>query len=37
VSGKKLFKVGAVFDAKSRTLAGWKVAEAVEPLIPVVG
>jgi hypothetical protein len=25
--GKKLFKVGAVFDAKTRTLAGWKVAE----------
>jgi hypothetical protein len=28
-SGKKLFKVGAVFDAKTRTLAGWKVAEPV--------
>jgi hypothetical protein len=26
---KKLFKVGAVFDAKTRTLAGWKVAEPV--------
>jgi hypothetical protein len=24
VSGKKLFKVGAVFDAKTRTLGGWK-------------
>jgi hypothetical protein len=24
-SGKKLVKVGAVFDAKTRTLAGWKV------------
>jgi hypothetical protein len=29
--GKKLFKVGAVFDAKTRTLGGWKV---VEPLVP---
>jgi hypothetical protein len=29
VSGKKLVKVGAVFDAKTRTLAGWKVAEPV--------
>jgi hypothetical protein len=29
--GKKLFKVGAVFDAKTRTLAGWKVAEPAEP------
>ncbi|MDR3341478.1 MAG: PD-(D/E)XK nuclease domain-containing protein, partial [Treponema sp.] len=27
VSGKKLFKVGAVFDAKTRTLGGWKVLE----------
>jgi hypothetical protein len=27
VSGKKLCKVGAVFDAKTRTLGGWKVAE----------
>jgi hypothetical protein len=27
VSGKKLFKVGAVFDAKTRTLGGWKAAE----------
>jgi hypothetical protein len=26
-SGKKLFKVGAVFDAKTRTLADWKVVE----------
>jgi hypothetical protein len=26
VSGKKLCKVGAVFDAKTRTLGGWKVA-----------
>jgi hypothetical protein len=28
--GKKLFKVGAVFDAKTRTLGGWKVAEPDE-------
>jgi hypothetical protein len=27
VSGKKLFKVGAVFDAKTRTLGGWKALE----------
>jgi hypothetical protein len=27
VSGKKLVKVGAVFDAKTRTLGGWKVVE----------
>jgi hypothetical protein len=26
-SGKKLFKVGAVFDATTRTLGGWKVLE----------
>jgi hypothetical protein len=26
-SGKKLFKVGAVFDAKTRTLGGWKALE----------
>jgi hypothetical protein len=26
--GKTLVKVGAVFDAKTRTLGGWKVAEA---------
>jgi hypothetical protein len=26
--GKKLFKVGAVFDAKTRTLGGWKVLTA---------
>jgi hypothetical protein len=29
-SGKKLVKVGAVFDAKTRTLGGWKVAEPAE-------
>ncbi|MDR3303148.1 MAG: PD-(D/E)XK nuclease domain-containing protein, partial [Treponema sp.] len=29
-SGKKLVKVGAVFDAKTRTLAGWKIAEPAE-------
>jgi hypothetical protein len=27
VSGKKRFKVGTVFDAKTRTLGGWKAAE----------
>jgi hypothetical protein len=27
VSGKKLVKVGAVFDAKTRTLGGWKAVE----------
>jgi hypothetical protein len=27
VSGKKRFKVGAVFDAKTRTLGGWKAIE----------
>jgi hypothetical protein len=27
-SGKTLFKVGAVFDAKTRTLGGWKTLEA---------
>jgi hypothetical protein len=27
VSGKKRFKVGAVFDAKTRTLGGWKALE----------
>jgi hypothetical protein len=26
-SGKKLFKVGMVFDAKPRTLGGWKALE----------
>jgi hypothetical protein len=35
VSGKKLVKVGAVFDAKTRTLGGWKVAEPFVPLVPV--
>jgi hypothetical protein len=34
--GKKLFKVGAVFDAKTRTLGGWKVAEPSEPKVPLV-